>query len=305
MELKSIEISIIIVNYNLTESIRNLLNSILLNVKGINYEVIVVDNNSPDRTIENLPSEFPDFNFIFLNTNYGFGHGNNVGFSKSRGEYLLLLNPDTYLIDNLPSQLYKLAKENSDFGIIGPKMIFPDGRFQISTAKFPNLKQEIGHFTGLIGRALLIINLFKNRSFHKKQYYKVDFIFGSCMFVKSSLFKELNGFDEDYFLFTEEVDLCYRTWEKTKYKVVYSFAQKIVHIKSLVTGKNMPERLKLGYESKLKFFKKHYSIYRVFVLKNFIILMSVIKYLTLLLSNSEDNSYKKAYLSIIKHYLKN
>ncbi len=88
---KDIDISIIIVNYNLTESVRELLNSIKKYVNSINYEVIVVDNNSPDRSVENLKLEFPDFQFIYLNTNFGFGHGNNVGFSISRGEYLLLL----------------------------------------------------------------------------------------------------------------------------------------------------------------------------------------------------------------------
>jgi GT2 family glycosyltransferase len=106
----SIAVSIIIVNYNLTESIRNLLKSIQKFVSEIRYEVIVVDNNSPDRSIEDLKYDFPEFQFICLNTNYGFGHGNNVGFSKSRGDYLLLLNPDTYLIDNLPFKLYKFSK---------------------------------------------------------------------------------------------------------------------------------------------------------------------------------------------------
>ena len=107
----TIDISIIIVNYNLTESIRNLLLSIKKYTDTICYEVIIVDNNSPDRSIEELKTEFPEFSFVFLNTNFGFGHGNNSGFARSRGEYLLLLNPDTYLVDNMPTGLYPICQD--------------------------------------------------------------------------------------------------------------------------------------------------------------------------------------------------
>ena len=83
------------------------------------------------------------FQFLFLNTNFGFGHGNNAGAKISNGKYLLLLNPDTFLTNNLPIKLYQFAEKHPDFGIIGPRLIFPDGSDQISYAKFPNLKQEL------------------------------------------------------------------------------------------------------------------------------------------------------------------
>jgi len=154
-------VSIIIVNYNLTENIRNLLTTIDQNVKDIDYEVIVVDNNSPDRSVEKLTSEFPQFRFEFLNTNYGFGHGNNVGASKTTGKYLLLLNPDTYLIENLPLRLFNFAETHPDFGVIGPQMNYPDGLFQISYAKFPNVKQEIAKGMRIIRPLLTILHKVK------------------------------------------------------------------------------------------------------------------------------------------------
>ncbi len=298
-----IDISIIIVNYNLTNSISNLLKSIQKFVVNLRYEVIVVDNNSPDRSIENLKSEFPNFQFIFLDTNFGFGHGNNVGFEESKGKYLLLLNPDTYLVDNLPLGLYKLATENPDFGIIGPKMIFPDGRFQVSSAKFPGILQEIGNLSGLSVRILNVINFFKYKLGTRK-IFEVDYIFGSCMMIKKELYKALKGFDEDYFLFTEEVDLCYRTHKTTKYKVIYYLNEKVVHLKSLVTGNNMALRMKLGYESKLKFFRKNYSLFRFFVIKNVIAIMFILKHLTLYRQGEEKENFKNAYRNIISQYLK-
>ena len=298
-----IDISIIIVNYNLTESIRNLLQSIKKYTDAMSYEVIVVDNNSPDRSIEELKTEFPEFSFIFLNTNFGFGHGNNAGFAKSRGEYLLLLNPDTYLIDNMPMGLFRFAKQNPDFGIIGPKMIFPDGRFQVSSAKFPGILKEIGDLSGLSIRTTRLANFIKFKM-GKRKIFEVDYIFGSCMLIKADLYKELKGFDKDYFLFTEEVDLCYRTKKHTSYKVVYYLNEKIIHMKSLITGNDMPLRMKLGYESKFKFFKKHYSSVKFFILKNIIVFMFVLKHLTLYRQKEEKNNYKKAYHEIIAHYLK-
>jgi GT2 family glycosyltransferase len=231
----TIDISIIIVNYNLTESIRNLLLSIKKYTDTICYEVIIVDNNSPDRSIEELKTEFPEFSFVFLNTNFGFGHGNNSGFAKSRGEYLLLLNPDTYLVDNMPTGLFRFAKQNPNFGIIGPKMIFPDGRFQVSSAKFPGILKEIGDLSGLSIRTTRLANFIKFKM-GKRKIFEVDYIFGSCMLIKADLYKQLKGFDEDYFLFTEEVDLCYRTKKNTSYKVIYYLNEKIVHMKSLINS---------------------------------------------------------------------
>jgi len=198
-----ITVSIIIVNYNLTEAVRTLLNSIKEQVKEIEFEVIVVDNNSSDHSIVDLKEKFPEFRFEFLNTNFGFGHGNNIGVKLSKGKYLLLLNPDTYLINNLPFKLFQFAEAHTEFGVIGPKLIFPDGKYQVSYAKYPNIKQELLYSIGLIGIALRLLYRLKDL-LYRKSYYNVDFVFGSCMFIRSNVFQKVNGFDEEYFLFSEE-----------------------------------------------------------------------------------------------------
>ncbi len=298
---RDVLISVIIVNYNLTDSIRILLNSIKKYVTDIAYEVIVVDNNSADRSIELLEEEFREYKFIFLNTNYGFGHGNNAAFKYSSGEYLLFLNPDTYLINNLLLTMYKLAKMNPDFGIIGPRMIFPDGKFQISTANFPSWIQEIGNISRLSNPVLKIINLFRYKIFTKK-FYEVDYIFGSCMLINSKLYENLKGFDEGYFLFDEDADICYRTWNDTEYKVIYAFSEKIVHLKSQVTGKDMPRRLKLGYESRLKFIQKNYSFSKRTTLKASIICMFLLKYVYSFLRKNKMLYFRHIYKSIIVEY---
>lgn len=295
-------VSIIIVNYNLTENIRNLLTTIDQNVKDIDYEVIVVDNNSPDRSVEKLTSEFPQFRFEFLNTNYGFGHGNNVGAFKTTGKYLLLLNPDTYLVDNLPLKLYHFAEKHPDCGIIGPRLYFPDGTIQISAAKFPNLKQEIAYHFGLLSIGLNLIYKLKEK-LYKGEYYKVDFVFGSCMFINREVFETVKGFDERYFLLSEETDFCYEVRKNTDYQIIYWRGAKIIHLKSQITGQNVPLRLKLAYESKLRFFNKHYSAIRVFILRIYIITLFTLKYLTIFRKKHRRQDYKETYLHIIKIYI--
>ncbi|MCH8034637.1 MAG: glycosyltransferase family 2 protein [Bacteroidetes bacterium] len=295
-------VSIIIVNYNLTENIRNLLTTIDQNVKDIDYEVIVVDNNSPDRSVEKLTSEFPQFRFEFLNTNYGFGHGNNVGAFKTTGKYLLLLNPDTYLVDNLPLKLYHFAEKHPDYGIIGPRLYFPDGTIQISAAKFPNLKQEIAYHFGLLSIGLNLIYKLKEK-LYKGEYYKVDFVFGSCMFINREVFETVKGFDERYFLLSEETDFCYEVRKNTDYQIIYWRGAKIIHLKSQITGQNVPSRIKLAYESKLRFFNKHYSVIRVFILRIYIITLFTLKYLTIFRKKYRRQDYKETYLRIIKIYI--
>lgn len=296
-------VSIIIVNYNLTRSIRILLKSIEENVKNINYEVIVVDNNSTDRNIEKLSEEFPRIRFLYLETNYGFGHGNNSGVKISQGKYLLMLNPDTYLINNLPLLLYKFAKEHPDIGIIGPKLVFPDGSMQVSYAKFPNIKQELFYAIGLIGIALK--SLYEIKDFvYKKSYYLVDFVFGSCVFIRKDVFQKVNGFDEAYFLFLEETDLCYRVKHDAGLKVVYWKGASIVHEKSLITGKNIPARIKQNYISKLIFFSKNYSPFRRYILKKIVIGVFLFKHLTLFRKGKAKQKFKEVYRAIIKLYLR-
>ena len=295
-------VSIIIVNYNLTDNVRCLLQSIVQFVNNIDYEVIVVDNNSPDRSIEKLSTEFPHFRFEFLNTNNGFGHGNNVGVSLTTGKYLLLLNPDTYLTENLPLKLFDFSEQHLDFGIIGPQLNYPDGSFQISMAKFPNLKQEIAKVFGILGKTLTILHKFKSKV-HKENFYKVDFVFGSCMFIRRKLFEEVLGFDENYFLIIEETDLCYDVKKRSNYSVVYWYEARVRHLKSQITGKNLPLRIKQEYESKLRFFSKHYSRPRRELIKWVIICIFALKYLKLFRKGGKSKLFKETYKFIVKLYL--
>lgn len=296
-----IEVSIIIVNYNLAYEVRKLLNSIKKYVRDINFEVIIVDNNSPDRSIEALIQEFPGSRFELLNTNYGFGHGNNVGVKKTTGKYLLLLNPDTYLINNLPLNLYNFAITHPEFVVIGPRLTYEDGGLQTSFAKFPNLRQEIS----LLFKPFKIINrlFFKLKMRFSGVYFDVDFIFGSCMFIRRDVFNSINGFDEDYFLFTEETDLCYRL-KKESHKICLYKKTELVHLKSEITGREPLKRFEQTYKSKLLFYKKNYRIIRFNLMKyGTVFLLFLRKWLDSIKRQTADSQQRrKVYSEIIKMY---
>ena len=125
-------VSIILVNFNGEDVLVNCLNSLEKFVPSHNSEIIVVDNNSQDNSINIIESKFPNIKLIKLSQNLGFGAGNNAGAKKAKGDFLFLLNTDTIVTSNFLPHLLELMSSNSDVGIVGPKLIFPDGRFQIS-----------------------------------------------------------------------------------------------------------------------------------------------------------------------------
>ena len=163
------EIAIITVNYNLSGEIRHLLASIKKYVLDLKYKVIVVDNNSPDRSIEELQYEFPDVDFIFLNSNYGFGHGNNVGANNIECMYYLFMNPDAYFTENSPKIMMKYLEQNKSVGVIGPVLKYEDGKSYESAMKVPNIKQEFMDIFGVLSKGINLNKKIRNKLFKEKR----------------------------------------------------------------------------------------------------------------------------------------
>jgi GT2 family glycosyltransferase len=263
-----VQLSIIIVNYNLSQEIRKCLHSILEQINSDNatdFEIIVIDNNSPDRSIETLSDEFLTnysnyVHFYFLNENKGFGTGNNFGVRKSKGEFLLFLNPDTLFSNNTLKNLFELISKKFSFDIIGLKIIEPDGTPEISFGQFPNILSE----------TLSLFNLssyFKKRAYFNKikhsenRMVEVDWVTGSAILIRKGLFNSVGGFDENFFMYNEEVDLCERIKEKGG-KIYFYKDAIIIHAGSLSSKKNYYFFTKTSYESKLYYIKKHYRGFR-------------------------------------------
>jgi GT2 family glycosyltransferase len=260
-------ISIIIVNYNLADEIDNCLDSFfdIANItKDIKYEVIIVDNNSPDKKLSSIEKKYANniVSFYYLSENLGFGKACNYGFSKSSGEYILFLNPDTILKENIFEPIISEFQKDESIGIIAPKQQTRAPFFDFSAGFYPNICYEILNLFGIgVFFEGFLINLLSRR--HNFKCINVGWILGAAIFIRSELFKELNGFDPDYFMFFEEVDLCRRV-KNLGYNIAYCPWLKIHHIGSVSGKKDYTLYTIRTYSSKKIYISKHYkSFYRV------------------------------------------
>lgn len=279
----NIDISIVIVNYNVKDFLQDCINSIYKSVFNGSFEIIVVDNNSSDDSVEELSKSFPDVKFIQLNENLGFSKANNIGFKNSSGEYVLILNPDTILYSDTLQKSFDFFKSKNDIGALGCKVLNEDLSFQLACRRsFPT---PWNSFCKLFGLQKIFPNskIFSNYNLMYKdinETYEVDALIGAFIFTKKSILEEINGFDEEYFMYGEDLDLCFKIKE-TNYKIYYFHETSIIHYKGESTKRSNINEVKHFYEAMQIFVKKHYSHSLVFLsfLKYGIKVREIISYL--------------------------
>lgn len=230
------KLSIIIVNYNVTQLLRNCLNSIQKYSDGVDYEVIVIDNKSTDSSWGDLIPEFPKVHFIASEKNEGFAKANNKAIETANGEYLLILNPDTELEGFYLNEILDFADSKANFGCLGVRMHDADGNF------LPESKRSVPDMMNSFEK--LFTNFKKKNS---KSYYRndvdeyeiahVEVITGAFFLVKKDVYKKVGGLDESYFMYGEDIDLCY-TLLNNGYQNYYYGKASILHHKGESTVKN-------------------------------------------------------------------
>ena len=252
-------ISIVIVYYKVPHFAAQTLRSLKEAQLFDRCEVIVVDNASHDGAKTSLLAEFPFVQWIELKQNIGFGKASNVGAQSARGEYLLLLNPDIIISHDTLAVLLSFCREHPDVGICGPKVLNPDGTLQKSCRRsFVTPAVAFYHFTGLS-------RLFpKSRKFARynltymnpDESAQVDAVSGSCMFMRTELYRTLGGFDEAFFMYGEDLDLCSRVLQ-AGFSVWYHPATQIIHFKGKSSEKRPLSSRWAFYEAMLLFSQKH------------------------------------------------
>jgi len=224
------DLSIICVNWNSVDYLRECIASIYENTQGVAFEIIVVDNASPQKGVESIKEQFQDVTIIKSEHNIGFAPANNIGFRESSGEYVLFLNPDTKLIGPTINTLLDCIKALPDAGIVGCKMLNTDLSVQItSIQKFPTILNQIVNSEHLQLRwpACPIWNigpLFAEQT----RPIEVEVIPGACMLLRRSVFEQVGMFSEDYFMYAEDLDLNYML-KRAGYKNYYIGEATIVH----------------------------------------------------------------------------
>ncbi len=254
-----IDISIIIINYNSVELIEKCLSSFEKFAYGFSYEIIIVDNSND----KELPKVLQDYNNTLLlvnEENKGFGAANNQGLKIARGKYILFLNNDTLFIENSVLKILNYLKSIDHPTILGCKLLNEDLSLQYSVLDFPNL---LNTFTS---NFFLYIIFPKSKYFNKyhfmnkkiKKTQEVDIITGAFLFSKTSDILKLNGFDERFFFYAEEMDLCKRFIENGG-KVIYYPETSIVHLKGVTSSRNLWFLHKNRSIATIKFMQKHFG----------------------------------------------
>jgi N-acetylglucosaminyl-diphospho-decaprenol L-rhamnosyltransferase len=206
------ELSIICVNWNSLEYLRECVRSVYAETKGIDFEIIVVDNASPEGGIDTLRDEFPQIKIVKSPDNLGFARANNLGFQDSSGQYVLLLNPDTRLAGPAINQLLNAIKSLPDAGIVGGKLLNSDLSVQTQAIqKFPTILNQLLNIEALRLRWPRCPLWALGPLFEKNELpVRVDVIPGACMLMRREVFAKVGMFSDDYFMYGEDLDLNYK-----------------------------------------------------------------------------------------------
>ena len=305
---KKTDLSIIIVNYNLAKEIEDCLNSLLNKTGNLTYEIIIVDNNSPDKSLIEVEKKFVKDNirFFYRNENLGFGQGCNYGFSKANGEYICFLNPDTLIIENIFRSVISLFESDKSIGIIGPKQKTKKLFFDFSAGFFTNILFELFNLL-TVGVYFEAFTVFLYTKLKRQSFFEVDWVLGACIFIRAALFKTVNGFDKDYFMFFEETDLCKRVADKGS-KIIYYPKLQINHLGSASGKKDYILFTKRIYSSKYIFISKHYRPFSKIIMKFLLFLQlfsQIILWFVLFPLNKNKSKQKlSGFFYLLKHRMK-
>jgi GT2 family glycosyltransferase len=254
------KLSIVVICWNDLKVIKDCLESVYKETSAITFEIIVSDNGSTDTSLEYIRDLFPGVRVVENGANLGFARGNNAGIDVARGEYVLILNPDTIIRDRALEKLVAYADGCGEGGAFGCRVLNPDGSFQNPARPLPTWR-------GALISALNLRWLEKLSSvFESDLYYdwtgrterSIGFQSGCCLLVRRELLERLHGFDERFFYHFEETDLCCRI-SKSGSKVMFYPGAEITHLGGQSVGR-FPVRFALEtYRSRYRYFYKHFG----------------------------------------------
>lgn len=207
------DLSIIIVNWNVCELLRRCLSSIEANQANLFLEVIVLDNASSDDSVFMVKREFPWVQLIASQENLGFTGGNNLGAKEAKGRYLLILNPDTEVVGEALEHMVVYLDSHPAVGVVGPQLLYPDGSVQSSRRRFPRLA------TAFFDKTPFSLRWFPNNRFEREYYMvgspddeiqSVDWLVGAALMIRRETWHAVGPFDNQFFMYSEELDWCHR-----------------------------------------------------------------------------------------------
>jgi GT2 family glycosyltransferase len=257
---KKPDVSIVIVNWNTRALLLQCIGSILETTHGASLEIIVVDNGSEDDSAQAVASAYPSARVIQNGENLGFAKANNIGMRLAQGEFLCLVNSDVIVLPGAVEEMLRYIRGNPGIGILGPRLLNPDMSLQPSCKYFPTLRTAGCHAVGL------------NAFFPRNRYLcgehmpsashvrirECDVMVGAFLMVRLTALKEVGLFDERFFIYGEEVDLCHR-FHDCGWGVVYFPGVSVIHIGGASSSRNAQRFFCESFKSKRMYWMKHYG----------------------------------------------
>lgn len=261
-----VRLSVVLINLNTRDFLHACLVSMKSRLTDPAFEVILVDNGSTDGSVEMVNSEFPQVRVFPQGKNLGFTKANNIGLREARGQYLLVLNSDTEIVDDALEKMCDYMDAHPDIGALGAQLLNTDGTVQLSCRAFPSFKTVLFHryslMTRLFPRNRYSAEYLMTDTGHKETM-DVDWVSGACLLTRRETTDQVGLLDEGFFIYAEDVDWCYRM-KQAGWRVVYYPDAKVMHHIGRATRKIPYKMTYERHRSMWRFYKKHYS--RGFVL---------------------------------------
>ncbi|TRX27639.1 glycosyltransferase family 2 protein [Flavobacterium franklandianum] len=253
------QLSIIILNYNVRYFLELCVLSVQNAIENLDAEIIVIDNNSQDDSCAMMKNRFPNLRLIENKENSGFPKGNNIGVAEAKGEYICILNPDTVVAEDTFTKVLAFAKKQKDLGIIGVKLIDGTGKFLPESKRgTPTPFVAFTKITGLYKLFPKTFGKYYAQHLTENETGKVEILVGAFMVMQRDLYNEIGGFDEDCFMYSDDIDLSYMALKKGKSNY-YFHETSVIHYKGESTVKD-GTYMKRFREAMNFFYKKHFRM---------------------------------------------
>jgi GT2 family glycosyltransferase len=255
-------------------------------------EITVVDNASTDNSLKMVRTEFPEVRLIENTRNLGFARACNQGIDISQGRYVMLLNSDARVENDALRLLVRFADANPEAGIIGPKVLNPDGSLQYSCRRFPTLAAGLFRhsFLGCLFPHNPYTRDYLMADWHHREPQDVDWVSGAAMLIRKGLLEDVGLLDERFYMYCEDVDLAYRAREKG-WSVVYFPEAVVVHAKGRSSDKDPNRMIREFHKSMYRFFRKHYAPSSSIVTRGFVPLALFLR-ASLLIAHNQFDHYR-------------
>lgn len=281
------DLSIIIVNYNTKELLKQTIQSVIDNTENISYEIIVVDNASVDGSVDMVNKDYPQVKVIENTENLGFSKANNKGIKIAYGRYIMLLNSDTYVLESCLESCISYIDKYEDIGALGCKLVLANGELDHACKRgFPTPEASLYYLLKLdkLFPKVKKFGQYKMSYVSEDDISEVDSLTGAFMIARREVIEKIGGLDESFFMYGEDIDWCYRIRE-AGYKIMYYPKVKTIHYKGQSSKK---KRLKTIYEfhrAMYLFYKKHYYKKYNFLVTLFVYIGIVLRLTLALLLN--------------------